>query len=171
MNIYNYKTMRPLFEIYEDHLVIQYVDSKSQVFKCIIPKTDFFVSQHLKGNVAILKNMLEENYFIKERNSTCVIEISEPISLRYELTKIDLKLNQDISVFIHPDNHTKEIQKMQQIIKDFEKQILELREENKRILSDFSHINNQHKHNFTNINKLFNIVNSIQRRFGNNDRD
>lgn len=162
--------MRPLFEISEDHLLIQYIDSKSQVFKCIILKTDFFVQEHLGGSLEKLKKLIEENYVIKERNSNCLIEISEPIFLSYDLKKIDIKLNQDVSVFIHPDSHLKAIQNMQQELKNFAKQIQDLRDENKRIVSDFSHINTQHKSNFVNINKLFSIVNTIQRKLGNSDQ-
>jgi len=78
--------MTTTIDLNEDRILIKYVDSNLNTYKCVITKTDIFVLNFCKKDLSRMRDILENNELV-EMNDYYLLRVEKPVFLEYELKR------------------------------------------------------------------------------------
>ncbi len=70
----------------DERILIKYIDSNFNTYKCIITTDDVFVANFCKGNLEKIEKILKKNTIV-EMDDYYLFKVEEPIFLEYQLKK------------------------------------------------------------------------------------
>lgn len=133
----------------ENRILLKYVDSKFNCYKCTIPDTDVFLVNFCKNNLQKMERILK-NYKIIEMSDHYILKVEDPVDLEYVLKKDTLpsmenllseleRLREDNKIF------SSKISEQTEIISKMEKISLEKEQEMQKrlesVLDKYSDLN------------------------------
>jgi len=124
----------------DDRILIKYVDSNFNTFKCVITTDDVFVVNFCRRDLSLLEDILKNNTLI-EMDDYYVLRVEKPIFLEYQLKKekqeeiTNLRLILEKFKILEEENRVmkENFEKFNQILDENRKIIVRLENENTRL--------------------------------------
>jgi len=166
----------------EDRILIKYVDSNFNTYKCVITTDDVFVVNFCKGNLEKMEKILQ-NGLIIEMMENYMLKVEEPVCLEYVLHK---EKNLDVENFeaviekfkkLDEENtfYKRKIQELESSLRNFFNILQLVNEQNDSNNLKITRIEKENiflKENIENYDRILEenkeLCLSIDKRFGNN---